>query len=321
MELSTAKDSKRWRAYYAYQQLVAKSIDTTTAVFAKSSKKIQLTQSQSALLEIDPDEDAIDLTDFILLPLDDSLDPCAPVLITGHSTMRIDVKAAPDNDYRFPLYSPPGKGYNTLTRQQIDEQGRLKGLGLELAYAKSLLDVYIMQVQGAGVLNYVDSDQQIAVKVATHNVYAYRSIGRYFIEQQKIPKNELNLTTIRDYINSHPSELKPALFSNPRYSYFRKIDALTTANGTEPLALATATVDTTRVPFGSLLLVEMPNINPAATVDQDTPQEHSILVVANDIGTAFKGHNRVGLYFGHDEQRAGALNHQARVWVLAKTPK
>ena len=77
------------------------------------------------------------------------------VKFTGYFTPELKVRKRKSKRYPYPIYGYPEDWKGQLpTRQQIDGQGVLKGQGLELAYTKRLEDIYYMQLQGSGLVNY-----------------------------------------------------------------------------------------------------------------------------------------------------------------------
>jgi len=101
------------------------------------------------------------------------------VKFTGYYTPLIEVSKRKTKKFKYPIYSKPDGFLGKLpTRKAIDFENILQNRGLELAYAKSRLDVYFMQLQGSGYVQYRDGTRQM-FGYGGSNGHGYRSIGRY----------------------------------------------------------------------------------------------------------------------------------------------
>jgi len=238
------------------------------------------------------------------------------VHFTGYYTPVLQVSSIKTKEFPYPLYSYPQDWQGALpSRKEIDGELVLKGRNLELAYAKSLIDIYIMQVQGSGIVEYEDGTQQLFAFTGS-NRKSYASIGRYMVKKGLTTPQHVSLQFIKKYLKGQPEKVHEILFSNPSYVFFKPVDSNPKGAGLVPLTeMHSIAVDTRYIPMGSILLASIPIIN---NKNQVTHHEYR-LVVAQDIGGAIKGPGHVDLYTGvgyQGRKQAGRLHHYGNLWLL-----
>lgn len=248
-------------------------------------------------------------------------DGCGNTHFTAYFSPILKVKARPDNEYRYPLYRKPYRwpGGRKLTRYQIDQQGRLAGRGLELAYSNSLLANYFLQVQGSGLVEYLDTGEKVTMQFGGQNGYSYTSLGRFLVNNNFISADKISLNSIREFFDQHPDKLIPFVSKNRSYTFFKKsTSGPRGALSTEVVPLISIAVDRKYIPLGSVLLAEIPQLDEAGKV-----KSHKLtLLVAQDVGGAIRGTGHVDLYMGAGskaQEMASNMHHYGRLWLL--TPK
>ena len=99
------------------------------------------------------------------------------VKFTGYFTPELKVRKQKSNRYPYPIYAYPENWKGRLpSRRQIDGERVLNGQGLELAFAKRLEDIYYMQLQGSGLVNFGNGKRRY-FGYAGSNKHPYSSIG------------------------------------------------------------------------------------------------------------------------------------------------
>lgn len=235
------------------------------------------------------------------------------VMMTGYFIPVIEASRRPQGEFRYPVYGIP-QGNRKYSRAEI-YAGALAGRGLELAYSNSMLDNFLMEVQGSGFMKVDGQLRHFAY--GNKNGYSYTSIGRLLVEDGEIPKEKMSTQAIKQWAVKNPHRLQSLLERNQSYVYFREdptFDVKGSA-GVPLVALASVASDTNLVPSGSVLLVEMPLIDHAGNW---TGKHELRLMVALDRGGAVKGQH-FDLYQGIGDKAghtAGLLKHYGRVWVL-----
>lgn len=236
------------------------------------------------------------------------------VLMTGYYIPIIKARLNRQGEFFHPIYALP-QGYKKYTRAEI-YNGALYGKGLELAYTNSMLENFLMEVQGSGFVDVGNGDF-LHFAYGGKNGHSYTSVGRLLVEDGEIPKEKMSIQAIREWGRQNPHRLRDLLERNRSFVYFRHDPTLDVKGsaGVPLIALASVASDKRIVPTGSVLLVEMP------LIDQNgnwTGQHQLRLMVALDVGGAVKGQHfdlfqGIGDEAGH---RAGLMKHYGRVWLL-----
>ncbi|OBX07961.1 murein transglycosylase [Gallibacterium salpingitidis] len=235
------------------------------------------------------------------------------VLMTGYYSPVIHARHTPQGQYRHPIYAMPKA--KRFSRAQI-YAGALQGKGLELAYSDSMLDNFLLGVQGSGYIDFGNNDLTYFA-YAGQNGFPYTSVGRLLVEDGEIPKEKMSVQAIKDWAQRNPSRLQGLLERNESYVFFKNVPngKVKGSAGIPLVPLASVASDRSLIPSGSVLLVEMPEIDD----EGNWLGRHQLrLMVALDVGGAVKGQH-FDLYQGIGEKAghvAGLLKHYGRVWVL-----
>lgn len=242
-------------------------------------------------------------------------DDLGNVHFTGYYTPSLVANREKTDEFRYPIYSAPiEKPLRTQTRRQIDTEGGLEGFGLEIAYTKSLLDNYILQVQGSGVLTFEDGSSTF-LQFHGQNGKAYSSLGRYLVNTGQVDANNISLQAIRTYFNQNPDSLETLLNRNESYVFFKESRHGPRAAGVDLLPWTSIATDHRYIPPGSLLLAQVPKLDSDGVLTGHAWH----LLVAHDRGGAIKGPGHVDLYTGIGaaaEVVAGQLHHYGRIWLI-----
>ncbi|MBN6070941.1 murein transglycosylase A [Aggregatibacter actinomycetemcomitans] len=235
------------------------------------------------------------------------------VLMTGYYSPVIHARRTQQGKFNQPIYALPSQKH--FSRAEI-YAGALKGKGLELAYSDSMIDNFLLGVQGSGYVDFGEGNLNYFA-YAGQNGYQYAAVGRLLVEDGEIPKEKMSIQAIRDWANANPSRVQSLLERNPSYVFFKNdpYGKVKGAAGVPLVPMASVASDRGVIPLGSVLLVEVPQI------DNDgnwTGQHQLHLMIALDVGGAVNGHH-FDLYRGIGDQAghiAGLSKHYGRVWVL-----
>ncbi|MBI5189573.1 MAG: MltA domain-containing protein [Nitrospirae bacterium] len=267
------------------------------------------------------------------------------VLFTGYYTPELDAHAEPDDVYQYPLYRLPDdlvsvdlglfrekyKGEKIVgrveggsfvpyhTRRDIDNAFALSGRGLEIAWLSDPVEIFFLQVQGSGVLRFPDGGIK-HVNYAGANGRAYRSIGKFLVEQGKASLDEMSLDFLKAYLRAHPDEAMDILNYNESYVFFTLADDGPFGSlGLPVTGERSIATDKAVFPPGGLAFIEtdLPSFNDAGEVTG--LEAYSRFVLDQDTGGAIKGPGRVDIYFGFGEEarrRAGYMKQFGRLYYL-----
>lgn len=235
------------------------------------------------------------------------------VLMTGYYSPVIHARHAPQGKFQNPIYRMPTN--KRFSRAQI-YSGALAGQGLELAYSDSMLENFLLGVQGSGYVDFGDGNLNYFA-YAGQNGFPYTAVGRLLVEDGEVPKEKMSIQAIREWGNRNPSRVQSLLERNPSYVFFKNDPSgkVKGSAGVPLVPMASVASDKNVVPSGSVLLVEVPDIDNNGNW-LGTHKLH--LMVALDVGGAVKGHH-FDLYRGIGDQAghiAGLSKHYGRVWVL-----
>ena len=242
-------------------------------------------------------------------------------LVTGYFEPQLEARRQPQTGYRVPLLAPPAdlsqrRPYDT--RQQIEAGGRLQRLGL--AWVQDPLDALVMQIQGSGRLRITEADgsaRWVRLAFAGHNDQPYKSVGQWLIAQGELRPGEASWPGIKDWARRNPQRLQEALWSNPRYVFFREEplpDPELGPRGAQGVALTpgrSIAVDKASIPYGTPVWLD------ATEPLSSTPLRR--LVMAQDTGSAIVGAVRADFFWGwgaQAEAQAGRMKQPLRLWVL-----
>ncbi len=233
---------------------------------------------------------------------------------TGYYTPIIQASAKPDALYKYPIYrAPMSQQLRHLSRSQISN-GALRNKGLEVAWTNDPIGLFYMQVQGSGILEY-SNGKRVSLSFDGSNDKPFRSLS-LFMKQQGLMKGSMGRERIQKWLYAHPTYLTKAMNSNPRYVYFKPVQrGVLTASGMPIIPGHSVAVDTNYIPFGSVVLAEVPIIN---SKGQTMGAEWKILL-PQDRGAAIKGPARMDIYTGKGEQArqiANQLTGHGRAFLL-----
>jgi membrane-bound lytic murein transglycosylase A len=244
------------------------------------------------------------------------------VRYTGYFTPAVKVSSQESEDFRFPIYRKPENWVGPFpSRQLIDGPKKvLKDRGLEIAYAADLMQVYFMQLQGSGMIQFPNGRQEYLGYDGT-NRHPFRSLARYLQQHEPDFNDALTMQGISTYLNDRPAMRDSVLSQNPSYTFFKPLKSRPLGAGNVSLTAGhSIAVDTRYIPLGSVLLAEIPKIGKDGKV---VGFEYRYLF-AQDTGGQVDGPGHVDLYFGEGEEgakAASAMHHFGRLFLLLAQPR
>lgn len=272
-------------------------------------------------------------------------------LVTGYYEAEVEGSYVPDSSYRFPLYAPPtdlvrlrepavslrvgdaapervgrltesGQIVPFYDRRQIDDDGVLRGRGLELVYLKDPIARFFLQVQGSGTIR-LPNGESVRVGFAAKNGLPYRPIGRLLIERGILAAEQVTMQSIRTYLEQHPDEQREIFAYNESYVFFRFVEEGPIGSiGVPVTPYRTIATDARIFPNGALafLITDLPTTS-ATGAPTRNKRSFSGLVVNQDTGDAIRGPGRVDLFTGRgavNESVAGRMRESGVLYFLLK---
>ena len=128
-----------------------------------------------------------------------------------------------------------------FSRKEIDQLNKLKGKGLEIAYADPV-EVFFLHIQGSGSVQ-LPNGRVLKLNYAGKNGHPYRPIGKLF--RHIYPLSEISAQRIIEHVRGLSFEDRREILNyNPSYVFFVQSEAnAVTASGVEAIDERTIATD------------------------------------------------------------------------------
>ena len=265
--------------------------------------------------------------------------------VTGYYEPIVDGSRTENEVYKVPVYRRPsnlfvrgttqssaglpnkGQVFRKIGRRKLVpyydraeiEDGAIAGRGLEICYLTSQTDLLFTQIQGSARVS-LDDGSTVRINYDAHNGYPYTPVGRILIERNIIPKDQMSMQKIREWMEENPNEADELRRQNKSYVFFREVqlsdkDEAVGAQGVPLTPGRSIAVDKSLHVYGTPFFIE--GELPIESGLSKTPFRR--LMIAQDTGSAIVGPARADLYFGAGLEAgkvAGRLRHGARFVIL-----
>src|SRR5438093_10878 len=198
------------------------------------------------------------------------------------------------------------------------EAGALDGQKLEICWLRDPFEALAIQIQGSARV-ILEHGTPLRINSDSHNGYPYTAVGRVLIERNLIPREEMSMQRIRDWMAANPDEAPKVRATNRSYIFFH-VSGLATEgepDGAQGLPLMpgrSIAVDKIHV-YGTPFFIEASL--PIESAKPATPFRR--LTIAQDTGSAIVGPARADLYWGAGDDAgriAGRIRHPGRFVML-----
>jgi membrane-bound lytic murein transglycosylase A len=265
--------------------------------------------------------------------------------VTGYYEPIIDGSRTRTDVYNVPIYrrpsnlfvrgftqqsaSLPNKGevFRKIGRRKLVpyydrgeiEDGAIAGRGLEICWLKNQTDLLFAQIQGSARIRLEDGPT-VRVNYDAHNGYPYVAVGRVLIDRGIIPKEQMSMQRIREWMEQNPDGAKEVRRQNRAYVFFREVslsdkDEAVGAQGVPLTPGRSIAVDSSLHVYGTLFFIE--GQLPIESSQSKTPFRR--LMVAQDTGSAITGPARADIYYGAGAEAgrvSGRFRHNMRFVML-----
>jgi membrane-bound lytic murein transglycosylase A len=267
-------------------------------------------------------------------------------LLTGYYEPIVDGALAPSEEYTAPLYRRPwnliaagrsrtgvrsfpnkGRVGRLVGRRKIVpfydrgeiEDGVLAGRNLEIAWLKNPGDVLFAQIQGSVRVRLPDGGV-LRLNYDGHNGHPYTPVGRILIERGLVPRDEMSMDRIRQWMRDNPDGAAELRRKNQSYVFFRTTnlapdEEAVGGQGIPLTAWRSIAVDRALHAYGTPFFIDA--ALPIESGEARTPFRR--LMVAQDTGSAIVGPARADLYFGAGDEAgriAGRIRQPGRFAIL-----
>jgi membrane-bound lytic murein transglycosylase A len=265
--------------------------------------------------------------------------------VTGYYEPIIDGSRTQTDVYTVPVYRRPsnlfvrgakqsssglpnkGQVFRKIGRRKLVpyydraeiEDGAIAGRGLEICWLKDQTDLLFTQIQGSARVRLEDGST-LRINYDAHNGYPYTPVGRILIDRNIIPKDQMSMQKIREWMEQNPDGAKELRRQNRSYVFFREVqlsdkDEAVGAQGVPLTPGRSIAVDKALHVYGTPFFIE--GELPIESEQSKTPFRR--LMIAQDTGSAIVGPARADLYFGAGADAgkvSGRLRHNMRFVIL-----
>ena len=267
-------------------------------------------------------------------------DPSRPAgLFTGYYEPEAEGSRKPGGDYKVPVYARPadlvafdartakrlglaygrtvdGKPQGYFTRREIEE-GALSDRGLELVWLKDWADAFFIQVQGSGRVRLPDG-RLLRLGYAAKTGQPYTAIGGLLVERGVLAREDMSMQAIRAWMSRNPKDARELMWENKSFVFFREMkidDQKLGPPGAQKVSLTpfhSLAVDRSLWMFGTPVWLDTQA--PKGKTGKLVPFRS--LMVAQDTGTAIKGHARGDVFWGAGEEAALTAGHMKSAGLM-----
>jgi membrane-bound lytic murein transglycosylase A len=265
--------------------------------------------------------------------------------VTGYYEPVLEGSRTPTDVYNVPIYRRPsnlfvrgfrqsspdlpnkGQVFRKIGRRKLVpyydrgeiEDGAIAGRGLEICWLKNPTDLLFAQIQGSARIRLQDGST-VRINYDAHNGYPYTAVGRVLIDRGIIPKEEMSMQRIREWMEQNPDGAKDLRRQNRSYIFFREVnlsdkDEAVGAQGVPLTPGRSIAVDKSLHVYGTPFFIE--GQLPIESEQSKTPFHR--LMIAQDTGSAITGPARADLYFGAGADAgkvSGRLRHSMHFVML-----
>jgi len=265
--------------------------------------------------------------------------------VTGYYEPVIDGSRTATDVYTVPVYRKPsnlfvrgfsqdatslpnkGEVFRKIGRRKLVpyydrgaiEDGAIAGRGLEICWLKNQTDLLFTQIQGSARVRLEDGST-VRINYDAHNGYPYTAVGRILIERNIIPREQMSMQRIRQWMEQNPDGANELRRQNRSYVFFREVqlgdkDEAVGAQGVPLTPGRSIAVDKSLHVYGTPFFIE--GELPIESDQSKTPFRR--LMVAQDTGSAIVGPARADIYFGAGAEAgrvAGRLKNPVRFVIL-----
>jgi len=199
------------------------------------------------------------------------------------------------------------------------EDGAIAGRGLEICWLKDQTDLLFAQIQGSARIRLEDGST-VRINYDAHNGYPYMAVGRILIDRGIIPREQMSMQKIREWMEQNPDGAGELRRQNRSYVFFREVplsdkDEAVGAQGVPLTPGRSIAVDKSLHVYGTPFFIggELP-----IQSEQSRTPFHR-LMVAQDTGSAITGPARADIYYGAGAEAgriSGRFRHTMRFVML-----
>ena len=247
------------------------------------------------------------------------------VLFTGYYTPIFDGSLKRTSRFKYPLYKKPDDLEKDMygnvktpypPRAEIESSGMLKGT--ELVWLSDPFEVYIAHVQGSAKIRLANGEL-VGVGYAANNGHEYKSISQVLIDDGRITKSQLSLSSMIDYFKRNPDLVDRYTAANPRFVFFMFQDGDPRGSLNEPVTpMRTIATDKSIFPRAGITFITA-NLPQALSTGETVTSPYSGFMFDQDTGGAIRAPGRCDVYMGIGDEAgrlAGQVYQEGKLYYL-----
>lgn len=242
--------------------------------------------------------------------------------VTGYFEPVLKASLTRTKSFRYPLYQKP-QGLNPLPDRSAIMDGALADRGLEVLWLDNPIDGFFVAIQGSARVETPEG-KRYRLRYAGKSGHPYTPVGRVLIERGEIPRDQMSMQAIKDWMYAHPDAAEDVMRLNQSYIFFsieedkQGTEGPVGAAGVPLIAGRSLALDHRLYSYG------LPVFIGARLPDgQGAVKPFNRLMVAHDTGSAIRGPARGDIFFGSGYkagEQAGRIRHSADFVVLRPRP-
>jgi membrane-bound lytic murein transglycosylase A len=246
---------------------------------------------------------------------------------TGYYETEVEGSRVPTDEFKVPLYAAPtetvrrkqSKVFGNFSRTDIEE-GALKGKDLEICWVKNPIDAFFAQIQGSTRVK-LNEGKMLRLNYVASNGQPYYPVGRWLIDQGIVPKEEMSMDKIREWMEANPEGGKELRRKNRSFVFFQETnlaehEECIGAQGVPLTPGRSLAVDKKIHVYGTPVWIEAE----FPILSEKPETKFRRLMFAQDTGSAILGPARADIYFGYGEEVshvAGRIKQFGKFVMLA----
>ena len=257
--------------------------------------------------------------------------------LTGYYEPIVDGSRFPTREFKVPLYRRPpdliaagavnpggtfpnsgGALRKTASGELVPyydrgeiEDGALDGRHLEICWVRNRTEALFIEIQGSARVRLEDGTM-LRINYDAHNGFKYIPVGRVLIERKIVPREEMSMQRIREWMQANPEEANEVRRQNRLMVFFRIVGLSDdgSAIGAQGIPLSAGrsiAVDKVLHVYGTPFFIDADL--PLDNARSQVPFRRTM--IAQDTGSAIVGPARADLFFGAGDD-AGAVAGRIR---------
>lgn len=231
--------------------------------------------------------------------------------------------------HKYGVYAKPSdETLRLMTRNQILFDEKLEGHNLELFYLDDPFELYLLHIEGGGVVDYYENGvkKQAYLSYDGTNSQSFRFIGPYMKSKGYI--KDLSIASQRKFMQNNPSKWQEIYDQCPNFIYFKITKSEPLGMENIPLTPGRSKAQDRSIFWRKGMLGFVVAKKPVMPLTDKKVEDKSIpkvpltrFFVDQDTGGAIRGEARADLYWGYGDEAqflAENLNEQGDLYFMIK---